>query len=64
MPGGGTHDGIWYASDVGGGVRGDHIDLFTGSGAASARALVDHGIDLAHLTVTRVSSFTGCPPAS
>lgn len=64
LPGGGAHDGIWYASDVGGAVRGDHIDLFTGSGASSARALVDHGVDLAHLTVTKVSTFTGCPPAS
>jgi len=64
MPGGGTHDGLWYASDVGGAVKGQHIDLFTGSGAGSAHSLVGHGVNLAHLTVTRVSSFDGCPPAT
>ncbi|HEY5411371.1 MAG TPA: 3D domain-containing protein [Caulobacteraceae bacterium] len=64
LPGGGIHDGLWYASDIGGAIKGDRIDLFTGDGAASARALIRHGIDLAHLTVTRVSSFDGCPPAS
>ena len=64
MPGGGAHDGFWYASDVGGAIKGKHIDLYTGAGAGSARSLVGHGIDLAHLTVTRISSFDGCPPAS
>ena len=64
MPGGGLHDGLWYASDIGGAIKGQRIDLFTGAGANSARALVAHGIDLAHLTVTRVSSFDGCPPTA
>ena len=64
LPGGGVHDGLWYASDIGGAIKGDRIDLFTGDGRASARALVDAGINLAHLTVTKVSTFTGCPPAS
>ena len=64
LPGGGEHDGLWYASDVGGAVKGKHIDLFTGDGRGSARALVGHGLDLAHLTVTKVSTFDGCPPAS
>ena len=64
LPGGGVHDGLWYASDIGGAIKGDRIDLFTGSGAPSARSLVNHGLNLAHLTVTKVSTFTGCPPAS
>ena len=64
LPGGGMHDGLWYASDIGGAIKGQRIDLYTGSGAASARALIAHGVDLAHLTVTRVSSFDGCPPAT
>ena len=64
LPGGGVHDGLWYASDIGGAIKGQHIDLFTGFGASSARALTGHGIDLAHLTVTRVSNFSGCPPVS
>ena len=63
MPDGGTHDGLWYASDVGGAIKGRRIDLYTGSGSRSARALTGHGIDLAHMTVTKVSTFDGCPPA-
>ncbi len=62
LPGGGAHDGLWYASDIGGAIKGDRIDLFTGRGAASAHSLVGHGLNLAHLTVTKVSNFTGCPP--
>ncbi len=64
LPGGGMHDGLWYASDIGGAIKGQRIDLFTGSGSSSARSLVGHGLDLAHLTLTRVSSFSGCPPVS
>ena len=64
MPGGRLHDGLWYASDTGGAIKGQRIDLFTGSGGASARGLLSHGLNLAHLTVTRVSSFDGCPPAA
>jgi 3D (Asp-Asp-Asp) domain-containing protein len=63
LPNGGAHDGLWYASDVGGAIKGRRIDLYTGSGSRSARALVGHGLDLAHLTVTKVSTFDGCPPA-
>lgn len=64
LPGGGVHDGLWYASDIGGAIKGDRIDLYTGAGPRSARALQKSGVDLSHLTVTRVSSFEGCPPAS
>ena len=64
LPGGGLHDGLWYASDIGGAIKGQHIDLYTGDGAASARSLVGHGLDLAHLTLTKVSTFNGCPPGN
>jgi 3D (Asp-Asp-Asp) domain-containing protein len=62
MPGGGVHDGLWYASDVGGAIKGHRIDLYTGQGAASARAI--RTIDLQSLSVTRISSFEGCPPTT
>src|SRR5580765_1299208 len=35
MPDGSAHDGFWYASDVGGAIKGQRIDLFTGSGPSS-----------------------------
>jgi 3D (Asp-Asp-Asp) domain-containing protein len=60
MPDGTAHDGYWYASDVGSAIKGQRIDLFTGSGAKSmgpARAL-----NLASLTAVKVGDFTGCPP--
>lgn len=61
MPGGGVHDGYWYASDVGGAIKGQRIDLYTGAGAASMKAL--RGLNLAQLTATKVGEFKGCPPA-
>jgi 3D (Asp-Asp-Asp) domain-containing protein len=60
MPDGSAHDGYWYASDVGGAIKGQRIDLYTGTGARSmspARAL-----NLASLTAIRVGEFKGCPP--
>jgi 3D (Asp-Asp-Asp) domain-containing protein len=62
LPGGGVHDGLWYASDVGGAIKGQRIDLYTGLGAASARAV--RALNLQSLSVTRIASFDGCPPAS
>jgi 3D (Asp-Asp-Asp) domain-containing protein len=62
MPGGGTHDGFWYASDTGGAIKGQRIDLYVGKGRAALQALA--GLNLKTLTVQRVSSFDGCPPAS
>jgi hypothetical protein len=32
MPDGGTHDGYWYASDIGGAIKGLKLDLFSGVG--------------------------------
>ena len=60
LPGGGVHDGYWYASDVGGAIKGQRIDLFTGPGAASMRALAS--LNLRTVTVTKVGDFAGCPP--
>jgi 3D (Asp-Asp-Asp) domain-containing protein len=59
MPDGRLHDGYWFASDVGGGVRAGRIDLFTGEGRASMLPLLH--LNLATLTVAKVGEFTGCP---
>jgi len=60
LPGGGVHDGYWYASDIGGGIRGNRIDLFTGAGAASMHSAAS--LNLRTLTVSKVGQFSGCPP--
>jgi len=60
MPDGSTHDGYWYASDVGSAIKGKRIDLFTGSGAGSMRPA--RGLNLASLTAVKVGEFKGCPP--
>ncbi len=60
MPDGSMHDGYWYASDIGGAIKGQRIDLFTGAGAGSMRPL--QGLNLKVLTVSKAGEFTGCPP--
>jgi 3D (Asp-Asp-Asp) domain-containing protein len=60
LPDGGVHDGYWYASDIGGAIKGDRIDLFTGRGAASMRIL--EGLNQHKLTVVKAGEFSGCPP--
>lgn len=57
---GSVHDGYWYASDIGGAIKGERIDLFTGHGAGSMRPL--QGLNLKVLTVSKVGEFSGCPP--
>jgi 3D (Asp-Asp-Asp) domain-containing protein len=57
---GSTHDGYWYVSDIGGAIRGERIDLFTGRNAASMRPIM--ALNLKTLTVTKVGEFSGCPP--
>ena len=59
MPGGGVHDGFWYASDVGGGIKGNRIDLYTGIGAASMSAA--RQLSLKSLRVVKAGTFRGCP---
>jgi len=60
LEGGGLHDGYWYASDVGGAIKGARLDLYTGRGAASMRPLAT--INLKAVTLAKVGEFTGCPP--
>jgi 3D (Asp-Asp-Asp) domain-containing protein len=60
LPDGGVHDGYWYVSDIGGAIRGERIDLFTGRGAASMRPMM--GLNMKTLTVSKVGEFAGCPP--
>lgn len=61
LPGGGVHDGFWYASDVGGAIKGERIDLYTGHGRASMRPVMQ--LNLKRLTVARAGDFKGCPKA-
>ncbi len=60
MPDGSIHDGYWYASDVGSGIKGQRIDLFTGSGPGSMGAV--RSLNLSSLTAIKVGEFKGCPP--
>jgi 3D (Asp-Asp-Asp) domain-containing protein len=60
LPGGGVHDGFWYASDTGGLIKGQRIDLFSGPHADSMKPLMP--FNLHTLTVTKVGEFKGCPP--
>jgi 3D (Asp-Asp-Asp) domain-containing protein len=60
MPNGGRHDGYWYASDTGGAIKGQRIDLFTGYNAASMNPLMR--LNLTNLSAVKVGDFKGCPP--
>jgi 3D (Asp-Asp-Asp) domain-containing protein len=59
LPDGSTHDGYWYASDVGGAIKGQRIDLFTGVGAASMKAL--EALNMTTISAVKVGVFEGCP---
>jgi 3D (Asp-Asp-Asp) domain-containing protein len=61
MPDGKLHDGYWYASDVGGAIKGERIDLYTGNGARSMKPIMP--LNLARLSAVKVGEFKGCPPA-
>jgi 3D (Asp-Asp-Asp) domain-containing protein len=61
MPDGKVHDGYWYASDVGGAIKGERIDLYTGQGSASMKPVKN--LSLAKVSAVKVGTFKGCPPA-
>ena len=61
MPDGSPHDGYWYASDVGGAIKGARIDLFTGSGRGSMAPMMK--LNLRTVTVVKAGTFEGCPRA-
>ncbi len=60
MPDGTAHDGYWYASDTGGAIKGQRIDLYTGAGARSMGQV--RTLNLASLSAIKVGDFKGCPP--
>jgi 3D (Asp-Asp-Asp) domain-containing protein len=60
MADGRDHDGYWYATDVGGAIKGQRIDLYTGAGAASMKPM--RALNLTKLTAVKVGKFEGCPP--
>ena len=62
MPNGRTHDGYWYASDVGGGIKGARVDMFTGEGSGSMRPFMSRRLNAASITAMPVGAFQGCPP--
>lgn len=59
---GGVHDGYWYASDTGGAIKGQKIDLYTGHGRASMTPIMP--LNMRTLTVVDAGGFEGCPPAN
>jgi 3D (Asp-Asp-Asp) domain-containing protein len=61
MPDGTKHDGFWYATDVGGAIKGSKIDLFTGDGRKSMSPVMP--LNLKTLTVVQAGAFKGCPPS-
>lgn len=61
MPDGSLHDGYWYASDTGGGVKGQRIDLYTGSNRASMGPVMK--VNMKSVAVIKAGTFQGCPKA-
>ena len=58
---GSIHDGYWYASDTGGAIKGQKIDLFTGHGRGSMAQA--QRLNMRTLTIADAGTFDGCPPA-
>ncbi|CAN5390522.1 3D domain-containing protein [soil metagenome] len=61
MPDGSRHDGFWYASDTGGAIKGQRVDLYTGNGSGSMRPA--QRFNQRTLTVANAGRFEGCPQA-
>ena len=58
---GSIHDGYWYVSDTGGAIKGEKIDLYTGSGRGSMAQA--RRLNMRTLTIADAGRFDGCPPA-
>jgi 3D (Asp-Asp-Asp) domain-containing protein len=56
-----VHDGYWYASDTGGAIKGQKIDLYTGHGRGSMRPAMP--LNMRTLSIADAGRFDGCPPA-
>ncbi|MCS6622824.1 3D domain-containing protein [Roseibacterium beibuensis] len=61
MPDGTLHDGYWYASDTGGAIKGQKIDLYTGHGRGSMQPAMR--FNQRRLTLIDAGRFDGCPPS-
>lgn len=57
---GSRHDGFWYASDTGGAIKGQKIDIYTGHGRGSMSPAMR--LNLRTLTIVDAGRFDGCPP--
>jgi 3D (Asp-Asp-Asp) domain-containing protein len=55
------HDGYWYASDTGGAIKGQKIDLYTGHGRGSMQQAMR--LNMRTLTIADAGRFDGCPPS-
>ena len=62
MPDGRVHDGLWYATDTGGAIKGKKVDLYTGQGSTSMKPFFDKKLNTAILNAVKVGTFQGCPP--
>lgn len=61
MPDGTVHDGYWFASDTGGAIKGQKIDLYTGHGRGSMQPAMR--FNQRRLTLIDAGRFDGCPPS-
>ncbi|MGV8930277.1 MAG: 3D domain-containing protein [Brevundimonas sp.] len=61
MADGAIHDGYWYASDTGGAIKGQKIDLYTGHGRGSMSPAMR--FNQRRLTLVDAGRFEGCPPS-
>ena len=61
MADGSIHDGYWYASDTGGAIKGQKIDLYTGQGRGSMSPAMP--LNQRRLTIVNAGRFDGCPPS-
>jgi 3D (Asp-Asp-Asp) domain-containing protein len=61
MADGTIHDGYWYASDTGGAIKGQKVDLYTGHGRGSMQQAMR--LNMRTLTIADAGRFDGCPPS-